>query len=73
MISVNVHQAKSQLSALLAAVEKGEEVLIARNGVPVAQLVLYKQERKFLGCAEHSVVYMAEDFNAPLHDFSEYQ
>ncbi|TAG01796.1 MAG: type II toxin-antitoxin system prevent-host-death family antitoxin [Betaproteobacteria bacterium] len=35
----NVHQAKSQLSQLLFAVEKGEEVVIARNGVPIAQLV----------------------------------
>ncbi len=38
----NVHQAKSQLSQLLFAVEKGEEVVIARNGVPVAQLVATK-------------------------------
>jgi prevent-host-death family protein len=40
MITVNTHEAKSQLSALLAAVEgKGERVVICRNGKPVAELV----------------------------------
>ena len=36
---VNVHEAKTNLSALLAQVEQGEEVVIARNGVRVARLV----------------------------------
>ena len=35
---VNVHEAKSTLSTLLARVESGEEVVIARNGTPVARL-----------------------------------
>ena len=39
MVQVNVHEAKTQLSRLLAQVEAGEEVVIARNGVPVARLV----------------------------------
>ena len=36
---VNVHDAKTHLSRLLTQVEAGEEVIIARNGKPVAQLV----------------------------------
>lgn len=36
---VNVGQAKTDLSRLLARVEAGEEVEIARDGVPVARLV----------------------------------
>lgn len=36
---VNMHEAKTQLSRLIAAVEAGEEVAIARNGVPVVDLV----------------------------------
>ncbi len=36
---VNVHQAKTHLSRLLAQVEDGQEVIIARNGKPVARLV----------------------------------
>ena len=38
-VVVNVHHAKSQLSRLLARAEAGEEVVIARNGDPVARLV----------------------------------
>jgi prevent-host-death family protein len=36
---VNVHEAKTHLSQLLARVEAGEEFLIARAGKPVARLV----------------------------------
>ena len=39
MVTVNVHEAKTHLSRLLARVEAGEEVVIARNGAPVARLV----------------------------------
>ena len=39
MIIINVHQAKTKLSSLLAAIEqKGEWVRICRNGKPVADL-----------------------------------
>ena len=46
MPTVNVHQAKTQLSRLLAQVEAGEEVVIARRGQPVARLVRCKAEGK---------------------------
>ena len=36
---VNMHEAKSTLSKLVERVEAGEEVVIARNGKPVAKLV----------------------------------
>jgi prevent-host-death family protein len=42
MVQVNVHEAKTQLSKLLALVEEGETVVIARNGKPVAELVSTK-------------------------------
>ena len=44
-VMVNVHQAKTQLSRLLARAEAGEEVVIARNGDPVARLVGLKGTR----------------------------
>ena len=43
---VNVHQAKTHLSRLLAQVEAGEEVVIARRGEPVARLVRCKSRGK---------------------------
>ncbi len=36
---VNVHEAKTGLSKLLARAEAGEEIIIARAGTPVARLV----------------------------------
>jgi prevent-host-death family protein len=46
MKRVNVHEAKTQLSRLLQEVEGGEEVVIARNGEPVAKLVRHEPARK---------------------------
>ena len=42
MRQVNVHEAKAQLSKLLAWVERGERVVISRSGVPVAVLSAYR-------------------------------
>lgn len=39
MESINVYEAKTQLSRLLERVEAGEEIVIARAGTPVARLV----------------------------------
>ena len=46
MVTVNVHEAKTNLSRLLAQVEAGEEVVIARNGKPVARLVRVQRRGK---------------------------
>ncbi len=39
---VNVHNAKSQLSKLIAAAEAGDDVVIARKGKPAVRLVPVK-------------------------------
>ena len=46
MVTVNVHEAKTHLSRLLKQVEAGEEVVIARNGNPVARLVSSEKRGK---------------------------
>ncbi len=43
MKPVNIHEAKTRLSQLVAAAEAGEEVVIARSGKPVARLVPYAE------------------------------
>lgn len=45
MKKVNVHEAKSQLSSLIAAAEAGEEVVISRANKPAARLVAYERPR----------------------------
>lgn len=42
MKQVNIHDAKTHLSRLLAQVEAGEEVVISRAGRPIARLVAYR-------------------------------
>ena len=45
MKTVNVHDAKTRLSALLAEIEKsGRRIVICRNGEPVADLVPHQRE-----------------------------
>ena len=40
---INVYEAKTHLSQLLAAVAAGEEIVIARAGKPLAKLVPYQE------------------------------
>jgi prevent-host-death family protein len=39
MVTVNIHEAKTNLSKLLVRVSAGEEIIITRAGTPVARLV----------------------------------
>jgi prevent-host-death family protein len=51
--SYNVHEAKTQFSKLLDHVLEGEQVLITRNGVPVAELVPARKRAFPLGAGRH--------------------
>jgi prevent-host-death family protein len=65
-MEVNIHEAKTHLSRLLRRVAAGEEITIARSGVPVARLVAVEPEKKRpLGFARGEV-WVADDFDAPL-------
>jgi len=66
MIKVNVLEAKNRLSELLRAVQRGEEVIIANRGEPVARLVpatpVAEQPRR--GSAE-AILAALEKINIP--------
>lgn len=65
-MKVNIHQAKTHLSRILQRVAQGEEVTIARAGVPVARLVpALGDSPRPLGMDRESI-YIADDFDAPL-------
>ena len=66
MVVVNVHQAKTQLSRLLAQVEAGEDVVIARNGTPVARLVGYRSKGKRQPDVLKGKIVIPESFFDPL-------
>ena len=64
MTVVNVQEAKTHLSDLLARTERGEEIVIARAGKPIARLVAVTgpPPRVFGG----PPLAVPEDFDAPL-------
>lgn len=61
---VNVYDAKTHFSRLLARAESGDEIVISRHGRPVARLVPYRPERQVRrpGIWRGQVV-MATDFD----------
>jgi prevent-host-death family protein len=41
MVMRNISQAKAELSALIAMVQQGDEVILSKSGKPVAKIVPY--------------------------------
>lgn len=64
MTQVNIHEAKTHLSRLLARVAAGEEIVIAKAGKPIAKLVPAEQlpARRQLGMDEGKM-WIADDFD----------
>jgi prevent-host-death family protein len=46
MSTYNLNHAKTHLSSLLEAVQKGEDIIISRYGVPIARLTAIKKPEK---------------------------
>ena len=63
---VNVHEAKTHLSRLLVQAENGEEVVIARNGKPVARLSPVRKRGKREPDAFKGKIVIPESFFDPL-------
>jgi prevent-host-death family protein len=63
MEQVNVHEAKTHLSKLLERVEAGEEIVIARNGKPVAKLVAVPARKPREPGALKGRIWIADDFD----------
>ena len=64
---MNIHEAKTHFSKLIEEVERGEEIVIARAGKPVAKLVPVEADpppRK-LGFLKGQI-WISEDFDDPL-------
>jgi len=68
--TVNVHEAKTHLSKLLQRVQNGEQIVIARGGVPIALLspVTTPSTPRVPG-NDAGRVTIGPDFDAPLPEF----
>jgi len=65
---VNIHEAKTNFSRLLARVELGEEIIISNRGLPVAKLVPYQPSTNRLAAIGmgQELYAVPDDFNDPL-------
>lgn len=73
MHQIEVAELPAQIEALLAAVSKGEEIILTQFHQPVAKLIQFtrpKQNRK-AGSAAGQII-IAPDFDEPLEDFQDY-
>jgi prevent-host-death family protein len=69
MRQVNIHEAKTHLSQLLEEAARGDEIIIAKAGKPIARLVAVDSDttprpRGLL----NGKIWIADDFDAPLPD-----
>jgi antitoxin (DNA-binding transcriptional repressor) of toxin-antitoxin stability system len=66
---VNIHEAKINLSRLRLQVEKGEEIIIARAGKPIARLTKFTQKapKRQLG-RDAGLFEVSENFDDPLSE-----
>lgn len=73
MPQVTLDEARDHLDDLIRAAMGGDEVIITRDSLPVAKLVpipIPKAKPQF-GSGKGKIE-MAEDFDRPIEDFSEY-
>lgn len=74
MATVSIQEAQAKLVELIRALGPGEELVIVENDQPVVRLLpapIARPTRR-LGTLRGTVLYMADDFDAPLADFEEY-
>jgi prevent-host-death family protein len=68
-MTVNIFEAKTQLSKLIELAEKGQDVVIARAGKPVVRLTkLEPVKRPIRYGVLKGQIWISDDFDAPLPD-----
>jgi prevent-host-death family protein len=69
LVTVSIHEAKTQLSKLLRRVATGEVIIISKSGKPIARIVPFSEPHKprplGMDCGLYEV---PDDFDAPLPD-----
>ena len=70
---VNMHDAKSSLSKLVKRAAAGEDILIARDGKPIALLTRIPARKRSnpIGVFKGKL-HISDDFDAPLDEFKDY-
>ncbi len=64
--TVNIHEAKTQLSRLIARAEAGETIVIAKAGTPKVMLTALPQQNRRTPGRFAGQIALGDDFFAPL-------
>lgn len=67
-MQASVHEAKTNLSKLLEAVQRGERVIITRHGVPTAELVPARKSKARFGSLKGLVGEPPDEFFDPMSE-----
>lgn len=65
---LNLYEAKTQLSALVDRVAAGDEIVIAKNGKPMAKLVPIRKRPLRKPGSLKGKIWMSDDFDAAMPD-----
>lgn len=72
MVVRNISEAKAELSSLIAEVQKGNEVILAKAGVPVAKIIPYRGAPKpRMPGSMAGEISIAKDFDSLPDDIAE--
>jgi antitoxin (DNA-binding transcriptional repressor) of toxin-antitoxin stability system len=74
MANVNLDDAKAHLPEIISGLNPGEQLVIVKNGEPLAMLTRNRRNQWpcAAGSAKGTKHWMAPDFDAPLEEFREY-
>ncbi len=67
-MTLNLYEAKTQLSALVDQAAAGAEIIIAKNGKPMAKLVPIRERARRKPGRFKDKIWMSDDFDAPMPD-----
>ena len=65
-MTLNLYDAKTQLSSLVDKAAAGEEIIIAKNGKPMARLVPFRERPLRKPGRFKGKIWMSKDFDDPL-------
>jgi prevent-host-death family protein len=69
---VNLYEAKTRLSQLVERAARGEEIVIAKSGKPMAKLVPYRPDKmRREGENLLGIRFIAEDFDDPMPEIED--
>ena len=69
MLQVNIHEAKTRLSALVEGVSRGESFIIAKAGKPMAKVIPYEPSVKSRGgFMSADELHVPDDFDTMFQD-----